>query len=68
MSKLTDFITNIATDSALQTAFGANPEATLVAQGLTPAEVSAVLSGDKTAVENLAGIATTPVTYYFPAE
>lgn len=67
MSTLIRFIEELATNPELLRQYSASPETTMAAFGLQPQEISALLSGDKTKVEQLIGKTGTIVTFMFPA-
>jgi len=56
MSKLLGYLNLLDTDSAARAAHAADPKAAMTQFGLSDAEHEAVLSGDKTAIANMAGV------------
>jgi hypothetical protein len=56
MSKLLDYINVLDQDATAREAFAADPQAAMTQHGLNSAEQEALLSKDKTAIANLAGI------------
>jgi len=65
MSKLAQFIEELATNTDLQQQYAADAKGTMQNYGLAPNEVDAVLSGDKAQVEQLTGKTAQPVTFIF---
>jgi len=59
MSKLVDYLNLLDTDAAAREAYANDPAAAMTANGLNAAEQQALLSGDKTAMANVAGIDAT---------
>ncbi|GGB77459.1 hypothetical protein K8B83_08665 [Shewanella inventionis] len=55
MSNLSQFFTQLGTDSALLEAYLQDPEGIMRANGITDAEIAAVMSGDKALIRQLAG-------------
>lgn len=56
MSKLVDYLNLLDKDAAARQAHNADPKAAMTAFGLSDAEQAVFMSGDKTAIANLAGI------------
>jgi len=56
MSKLIDYLNLLDTDATAREAYADDPDAAMTAFGLSAVEQQALLSGDKTAMANLAGI------------
>lgn len=56
MSKLVDYLNLLDKDAAAREAHNNDPKAAMTAFGLDDAEQQVFMSGDKTAIANLAGI------------
>jgi len=59
MSKLVDYLNLLDTDAKAREAYASDPAAAMTAHGLSAAEQRALLSGDKAAMANEAGIDAT---------
>lgn len=57
MSKLLDYLNALDQDAAARDAHQQDPQAAMTQFGLSPDEQSALMSGDKTAISTMAGIA-----------
>lgn len=57
MSRLLDYLNLLDQDATAREAFAQDPVAAMTAYGLTEEEQQAVLSGDKTRIAQLAGVA-----------
>ncbi|MCG9697227.1 hypothetical protein [Shewanella sp. Isolate11] len=55
MSDLSEFFEKLATDAQLMEAYQQDPEAVMKSAGLTDEAISAVMSGDKAAIDKLSG-------------
>lgn len=56
MSKLLDYLNRLDKDATAREAHNTDPQAAMTAFGLNDAEQQTFMSGDKTALANLAGI------------
>jgi hypothetical protein len=56
MSKLVDYLNLLDTDATAREAHERNPQASMAQFGLSADEQQTLMSGDKTAIANLAGI------------
>jgi hypothetical protein len=56
MSKLVDYLNLLDKDAAARQAHSSDPKAAMTAFGLNAAEQQAVMSGDRAAIANLAGV------------
>lgn len=65
MTTLTSFITDVATNPALQSAYTLNPASTMTSYGLTAAEIETVLAGDKSGVETMTGKKSKATAFFF---
>ncbi|WP_337842725.1 hypothetical protein [Rheinheimera sp.] len=64
MSKLAQFIEELATNTDLQQQYIADAAGTMQSYGLAQNEIDAVLSGDKAQVEKLTGQSVKAVMFY----